>query len=134
MDPSVEESCEVPMSDSNGQTVIEIHSSPVADIPLDPPDEVQALLDAKQSRFPVNLIISKDSTLLPYTLKEQYGCLFLGLFAINDMKVSLALNNGVSNNTNTNVISVDRPDIPRRERRYEVHRSLDFHIRMDTRW
>ena len=115
---------------------MEVHASPVADIPLDPPDEIQALLDAKQSRFPVNLVISKDSTLLPFTLTEQYGCLFLGLFAVNDIKVGLALIIGgtYTNNINTNVISVNRPDVPRREWRYKVHRSLDLYIQMDTRW
>lgn len=128
VDPSVDKSCSVAMPDSNGQTVMEVHTSPVANILLDPLDEVQALLDVKQSQSPVNLIISKDSTLLPFMLKEQYGCLFLGLFTVNDIKVSFALIFGGFNNTNTNVISVNRPEVLRREQQCKVHHSLDFYI------
>lgn len=57
-------------------------------LPITPPDDVQALLDAKESQFPVNVVLSRDSALLPFVLPEEYGCVFLGFFEIKEAKVS----------------------------------------------
>ncbi|KAK7686282.1 hypothetical protein QCA50_010506 [Cerrena zonata] len=52
----------------------------------DPPDDIQALLDARESRFPVSLVVSRDSTLLPFTLPDKHACVFLGFFEIKHIK------------------------------------------------
>lgn len=57
-------------------------------IPSDVPPEIKHLLDCKSYAIPVKLIAFRDSALLPFTLEEEHGVVFLGLFMISAVTVS----------------------------------------------
>ncbi|CAL1714543.1 unnamed protein product [Somion occarium] len=64
---------------------VQIENTPTSSTaPPEPPEDIQALLDAKTSQIPVSLIISREAKLLPFNLSEKHGCVFLGFFDIKD--------------------------------------------------
>ncbi|PCH44601.1 hypothetical protein WOLCODRAFT_154641 [Wolfiporia cocos MD-104 SS10] len=56
--------------------------------PSSPPPEIQVLLDSHQSRFPVSIVLCRDSKLAPFSLHEQYGCTYLGYFEIKSVDMA----------------------------------------------
>lgn len=65
-------------------------------IPSDVPPEIKHLLDCKSYAIPVKLIAFRDSALLPFTLEEEHGVVFLGLFMISAVTVSSNLCHNIS--------------------------------------
>lgn len=68
---------------------VQIENTPTSSTaPPEPPEDIQALLDAKTSQIPVSFIVSREAKLLPFNLSEKHGCVFLGFFDIKDTSVS----------------------------------------------
>ncbi|VDB96628.1 unnamed protein product [Peniophora sp. CBMAI 1063] len=55
-----------------------------------PPPEVQMLLDASRRKGPVAPVVSKKSPIMPWLLPDDVGCVWAGLFTIEDVEESTA--------------------------------------------
>ncbi|KAJ3530412.1 hypothetical protein NM688_g7713 [Phlebia brevispora] len=83
MAPNFQSKCEV----SESQTVHDAPAAPTTDdsfahvqIPSELPPEIDYLLQCQTLGVPIKLVASRDSPLLPVSLPEQYGVVFLDLF------------------------------------------------------
>ncbi|KAH9941974.1 hypothetical protein B0H21DRAFT_824307 [Amylocystis lapponica] len=52
-----------------------------------PPREIQALLDCHESHLPIGIMLCRDSSLIPFSLPEEYGCMFLGFFHVKHVRL-----------------------------------------------
>ncbi|KAI0078727.1 hypothetical protein K474DRAFT_871446 [Panus rudis PR-1116 ss-1] len=62
---------------------------PKPTISSDIPSEIRALLDAQKSLIPISIIASRDATILPFTVPEEQGCVFLGFFHVESTKAEV---------------------------------------------
>ncbi|KAI0924466.1 hypothetical protein AcW2_005345 [Taiwanofungus camphoratus] len=58
-----------------------------SNIPANGPPEIQAVINCHTSRTPVSIVLCADSSLLPFALPEQYGCVYLGFFNLTDVRI-----------------------------------------------
>ncbi|KAH8104115.1 hypothetical protein BXZ70DRAFT_1005661 [Cristinia sonorae] len=75
-------------SDPPGPSVV--HESPKAEdpvvsddsLPQPLPSDILVLLECQKQQMPISIIMSRDCSLAPFSLPEQYGCVFLGFFHV----------------------------------------------------
>lgn len=61
-----------------------------SNIPANGPPEIQAVINCHTSRTPVSIVLCADSSLLPFALPEQYGCVYLGFFNLTDVRIKVS--------------------------------------------
>lgn len=58
-------------------------------LPSELPPEIQRLQECQSYGIPVSIVMAQDSNLLPFSLPEEYGVVYLGFFKIQESSVTI---------------------------------------------